>query len=298
VAANNYGDGIKLWAGGSLVENALVVGTGGGDAGSPWSGIVIGDENTAGAAFTLVNCTVHDNPDRQAYPLYAQYPPASNPIRVTLRNCVFSGGHGPLYFGESVHLACEYNLFHRPGQDVQVEAFGRGYSAADIEAGLLGPGNRVGDPLFERPAWGAEGDYRLSSGSPARDAGSPDAPAVDLDGNSRPSGPAVDMGCHEAAASGLPGRPALPEAGFRLFQNRPNPFNPATRIAFALAEPGFVRLAVLDLRGRFVCVVAEGRFAAGRHEAELDAGRLAAGTYVCRLEAGDLFRTIKLTVLR
>jgi hypothetical protein len=73
---------------------------------------------------------------------------------------------------------------------------------------------------------------------------------------------------------------------FSLEQNYPNPFNPATSIAFSLPEPGRVRLAVFDLRGREVARLADGiRLEAGRHEARLDARTLSSGVYVYRIEA-------------
>ena len=83
----------------------------------------------------------------------------------------------------------------------------------------------------------------------------------------------------------------------------PNPFNPRTTVAFALREARAVRLAVYDLRGRQVCVLAEGRWAAGEHVAVWDGrgadGRMAgSGTYLLRLEAGPESATAAMTLLR
>lgn len=78
-----------------------------------------------------------------------------------------------------------------------------------------------------------------------------------------------------------------------LFANHPNPFVRSTTIRFALpATQGNVRLAVYDLTGRLVKVLAEGEFPAGLHEVRWDgtddAGNPApSGTYLCRLEQGD-----------
>lgn len=53
------------------------------------------------------------------------------------------------------------------------------------------------DPFFVNPAIG---DYHLQSASPAIDAGTSEgAPDVDIDGDPRPTGNAMDIGADEAA---------------------------------------------------------------------------------------------------
>jgi len=74
-----------------------------------------------------------------------------------------------------------------------------------------------------------------------------------------------------------------------LEQNRPNPFNPTTAIAFSLDRDGPVRLDIFDLQGRLVRSLVDGTRAAGEHRVVWDgrdgAGIAAAsGTYVYRLE--------------
>ncbi|HYE94720.1 MAG TPA: integrin alpha [Rubricoccaceae bacterium] len=64
----------------------------------------------------------------------------------------------------------------------------------------------------------------------------------------------------------------------------PNPFAASTELAFEVPEPGPVRLAVYDLLGREVAVLADGPLAAGRHVAAWDAGRFPSGHYLARLE--------------
>jgi hypothetical protein len=196
VVANNSCDGVKLWGDGSRVENTLIYGTGDGVGGpSPWAGIVIGTTKS-NAEFEIVNVTLHDNPSRQAYPIYVQYDDRDVPIKVTMRNCIIAGGYGVAYFGPSVSLTAEHNLFYRPGDDVQIvvgdAAFGRG------NLGLLGQGNIFGDPRFIRTAWGERGDYQLRKNSPAVDGGSSlNAAAADIDGAGRSAGAGVDIGAYE-----------------------------------------------------------------------------------------------------
>ncbi len=84
--------------------------------------------------------------------------------------------------------------------------------------------------------------------------------------------------------AGLPG-------DFRLMQNYPNPFNPSTRIDFELTSTADVRLAVYDILGREVALLADGTRAAGEHSVTFEAGDLPSGVYLYRLEANGTSRT-------
>jgi flagellar hook assembly protein FlgD len=73
-------------------------------------------------------------------------------------------------------------------------------------------------------------------------------------------------------------------AAVRLMEVAPNPFNPRTTIALRLDRPGPVEVAVHDLAGRRLAVLADRHFAAGRHtlvwRGTDEAGRaLPSGTY-------------------
>jgi hypothetical protein len=61
----------------------------------------------------------------------------------------------------------------------------------------------------------------------------------------------------------------------QLFQNAPNPFNPATVIEFVVAEAGPVRLEVYDLRGTRVRTLVAADLPAGPHRTSWD-GRFGA----------------------
>jgi hypothetical protein len=196
IVANNNCDGIKLWQGESRVENTLIYGTGDGIGGaSPWAGIVV-DSEAPGDRFEFVNVTVQDNPRREAYPVYFQYD-SSAPIEVLLQNTIIAGGSGPAYFGDSVNLTCDHDIFYAGGDEPPLHANGRDYTAAEINAGALGEGNVSADPMFVSPAWGSDGDYRLEVGSPASGAGSSEgAPAIDLDGNKRTFDEGINIGAY------------------------------------------------------------------------------------------------------
>jgi murein DD-endopeptidase MepM/ murein hydrolase activator NlpD len=98
-------------------------------------------------------------------------------------------------------------------------------------------------------------------------------------------------------AVGAPGPTDVPTVGSfaELHAPRPNPFNPATEIAFTMSKPGNVRLRVYDLRGRVMATLVDGHIEAGRHAAVWDGrndagGPVASGAYLMQLETGgELF---------
>jgi hypothetical protein len=88
-----------------------------------------------------------------------------------------------------------------------------------------------------------------------------------------------------------------------LHQNHPNPFNPSTTISFSLRERGHASLAVYDVAGRLVRILAEGVMEAGPREVTWDGrdrnGRaVASGVYFYRLETGVYRETKKMVLLR
>jgi hypothetical protein len=88
-----------------------------------------------------------------------------------------------------------------------------------------------------------------------------------------------------------------------LLPNWPNPFNPATTIAYDLPQSMAVRLQILDQRGRLVIELADGWQAAGRHEVRWQGrdahGRsVPSGNYFYQLTTHDRAITRKLTLLQ
>ena len=83
-----------------------------------------------------------------------------------------------------------------------------------------------------------------------------------------------------------------------LEQNFPNPFNPATTLAFAIPENGVYRLAVYNTLGQEVAVLVDGRLDAGYHRAVFDASGLASGLYLCRLSGNQGVLVRKMTLIK
>lgn len=99
-----------------------------------------------------------------------------------------------------------------------------------------------------------------------------------------------------------PGRPTAGEAGadspLALHGVHPNPAAGTVEVTFTLSRTGPVRLAVYDVLGREVAVLADGERAPGAHRARLDASALAPGLYVLRLDAEGTSVAQQLTAVR
>lgn len=92
-------------------------------------------------------------------------------------------------------------------------------------------------------------------------------------------------------------------AGFELFPNYPNPFNPSTVISYQIPKAGFVKLIIYDVMGREVTRLADGYQQAGRYNytwnAESSTGKnVSSGVYYARLESGDYSKVVKLMFLK
>ncbi|MDH7514543.1 MAG: T9SS type A sorting domain-containing protein [Bacteroidota bacterium] len=73
------------------------------------------------------------------------------------------------------------------------------------------------------------------------------------------------------------------KGGPLLLRNRPNPFNATTHIEYTCIEEGHVELVVLDVLGKRIAVLAEGRKAPGSYSVVFDASELSSGVYLCVL---------------
>ncbi len=202
--ANNSCDGIKLWGGGSKVENCLIYGRGDGvTTSTPWAAIVVNTDQ-ANSTFTFVNTTVDDYLGLN-YFIYMQYDNPGTPINLIIRNCIFSsrGDNSFIYLAPAITATIEYSLFYFPGKTLVLEHGGNSYDAENVAE--IGAGNIYGDPLFIAPAFGTVGDYHLNPASPALDAGTTiSAPDRDLDGVTRPQNGVVDIGCYELRNTPVP----------------------------------------------------------------------------------------------
>ncbi len=72
---------------------------------------------------------------------------------------------------------------------------------------------------------------------------------------------------------------------FRILGNYPNPFNPATTIAFQLPQQSRVCLKIYNVLGQLVQSADIGEFGAGTHRITFDASKLSSGTYFFAVES-------------
>jgi len=89
----------------------------------------------------------------------------------------------------------------------------------------------------------------------------------------------------------------------QLYQNFPNPFNPATRIDYSVAEEGRVILEVFNVKGARVRVLVHEVKLPGRYHAVWDGKnesgiKVASGVYFYRLIIGDYSTAKKMVMLR
>jgi hypothetical protein len=121
---------------------------------------------------------------------------------------------------------------------------------------------------------------------------------------------------YEVASFDVAGNESVPSTGgtttavplakpqqLELLPNVPNPFNPTTRIPYAIPSEGPVRVAIYDARGSLVRVLVDKTSPAGHYDAFWD-GRdakgapVSSGVYLCRLEQRSDVRTRKIVLIK
>ncbi len=85
---------------------------------------------------------------------------------------------------------------------------------------------------------------------------------------------------------------------FRILPAYPNPFNSTTNIRYQLPVPGHLVLTILDINGRELEKLVDGRIEAGYHRTVWDASGSPSGIYFYRLEAGTFTSTRKLILIK
>ncbi|MBP6875730.1 MAG: T9SS type A sorting domain-containing protein [Candidatus Eisenbacteria bacterium] len=88
----------------------------------------------------------------------------------------------------------------------------------------------------------------------------------------------------------------------RLFQNRPNPFTPVTKIGFELAQAGRVELAIYSVDGRLIRTLINEDRQAGSHEAiwdgcDAEGKKVASGVYFYKLAGPDIAESRRMILL-
>jgi len=79
---------------------------------------------------------------------------------------------------------------------------------------------------------------------------------------------------------------------YQLFDNYPNPFNPATTLRFGLPQAGAVKLTIYNLLGQRIEILLDEHRAAGFHEVQWAPDQLPSGIYLFLIESGS-WRKVK-----
>lgn len=217
-----------------------------------------------------------------------------------------------LYAGSSgTDNTVDYNLWYTEAGVQQAEFYWGGNFYAGIQGFRSGSGQAeqdlFADPLFVNTP---ENDFHVQNNSPAVDfcdpAFEPDENEVDMDGESRLQGGAVDAGADEVQVTHLDDssvKELIPEKLYCL-SAYPNPFNPAVTIEFKtpkFSDPVF--LEIYNLRGRIVFSKKINIHSSGHHQyrwmgTTSHGIRVSSGTYLAQLRSADFSETIKVTLLR
>jgi len=93
---------------------------------------------------------------------------------------------------------------------------------------------------------------------------------------------------------------SLPEPPdeFTLSGIFPNPFNSTTRITFGLNESAGLSIRILDISGRIIATLVEGKYIVGTHEIIWDATSLSSGIYFVNLKSDNQIRSSKVVLVR
>ncbi|MFZ1320127.1 MAG: T9SS type A sorting domain-containing protein [Ignavibacteria bacterium] len=85
---------------------------------------------------------------------------------------------------------------------------------------------------------------------------------------------------------------------YKLYQNFPNPFNPATIINFKINQSGFVTLNVYNLVGQVVKTLVNDYRETGTYSEQFDASELSAGVYLYKLQVNNFTSVKRMTLIK
>jgi len=89
----------------------------------------------------------------------------------------------------------------------------------------------------------------------------------------------------------------LPE-DYYILKNYPNPFNPSTKIQFAVPERSEVKLTLHDVLGREIKVLFNDEVESGLHEYQLSSDNLSSGVYFIRMTTSNFNKSLKISLLK
>jgi hypothetical protein len=85
---------------------------------------------------------------------------------------------------------------------------------------------------------------------------------------------------------------------YRLYQNFPNPFNPATIINYKITQKGYVTLNVYNLVGQMVATLVSEYQEPGTYTKRFEAADLTAGVYLYKLQVNNFSSVKRMTLIK
>ena len=85
---------------------------------------------------------------------------------------------------------------------------------------------------------------------------------------------------------------------YKLYQNFPNPFNPATILSYKINQSGFVTLKVYNLVGQVVATLVDEYQDVGTYSKQFDASNLSAGIYLYKLQVNNFTSVKRMTLIK
>ncbi|HVO74542.1 MAG TPA: T9SS type A sorting domain-containing protein [Ignavibacteriaceae bacterium] len=276
-----YGAGVVLNYTGAAVKNNLITYNNGGE---DYGGGALWMNHDGAKSKVIENNTIVNNPAK--------------------------GGGIYVYQGSSVVRSCVvWGNTSSSAAQIGVRSGGPVVSFSDVQGGRTGIGNIDSDPQFDDDLL-----FHLSTASPCVDSGDTAIIFNDQEDSQSPGfarAPSLGGLRNDMGAYGGPGAFEFPlynpptevphsgtllPAKFKLEQNFPNPFNPATAIVYSIPERAFVSLKIIDALGKEVEKLINNYQEAGSYRINFNAGNLSSGIYFIKLQA-DNFADIKKCIL-
>ncbi|HRK00144.1 MAG TPA: T9SS type A sorting domain-containing protein [Ignavibacteria bacterium] len=102
---------------------------------------------------------------------------------------------------------------------------------------------------------------------------------------------------NEAGKAGIGNTSGISD-DYKLYQNFPNPFNPATIINYKINQSGFVTLNVYNLVGQVVKTLVNDYQEPGTYSRQFDASELSAGVYLYKLQVNNFTSVKRMTLIK
>jgi len=291
--SENFGGGIQLGTGSSIVRGNIIVGNfgefaGGGVRCSDFSGsinnnIIAGNSSIQGSG---INC-------------YSQH------FGPSIANNVIYNNTSGIYLSRSSQIIVNSIIWGNDEFQIGVDSLSNpSFVYCDIQGGWPGIGNIDTDPLFKDTL---NVDFHLQSiscgdlaNSPCIDTGHPDSTDGEFNCLAGLGVSRSDMGAYGGGGNitRIGNEHAIMPSSPLLISNYPNPFNAQTTIQYSLADPSPVTIEIFDILGRKIATLDEEAKTAGNYQVVWDASDRASGIYFYRIKAGDKAETKKVTLLR